>query len=131
MSLNLHKGARPDERFHMQVGRPEIKTHWELGKLFRFISWENIYKPDSKPAFWWSIWIWCFQIYFGNSKCDGTRTGMYWNHQLDNINHNTSIYVMTTTPKEMKAARWSTKAYHFGWKPVRNDETNWRDMGGL
>ncbi len=126
MSLNLHKGARPDERFHLQIGQPTLKTWKQWGRVFRYLSWENVYLPDGSPGYWKSIWFWKLQIYWGNTKCDGTRTGMYWNNQLDNDHADRNKYVMTTTPKEMWAFRWRSR----GMKPI-NSQTAWTDMGGL
>ena len=129
--LNLHKGARPDEKFHLQIGRPQIKNQWVWWKIFRFTTWNNVYTLQdhgTKKGYWWSLWLFNrLQIYWGNTKCDATRTHMYWNHQLDNDAHQVGWYVMTTTPKEMKAVRWRSKGPNKNTHP----EQAYSDMGGI
>lgn len=129
--LNLHLNARPDEKFHLQIGRPQIKNQWTWWKFFRLTTWDNVYTlhhHGTKKGYWWSLWLFnTIQLYWGNTKCDASRTSMYWNHQLNNDAHQTGWYVMTTTPKEMKALRWRKKGPNTNTDP----ETTWKDMGGI
>ena len=119
--LDLHKGARPDERFHLQRGQPTVKRHFDWTWLRR-TSWKDIRLVDGTTAKWISWWFFNhLQIYHGTAKCDGTRSRMYWLGQLGNPPGGTEYYVMTTTPSEMWAFRWRTNS---PGPPV------WDDMGG-
>ena len=122
--LDILLRARPDERFHLQIGQP-ISVVWEWGP-FRRTTWTNIFLPDGTPGAFVSWWFWKLQIYHGTTKCDASRTIWYWNEQLDDGNQlpyaaDPSRYVMTTTPKEMLAVRWRAG----GRQPVE-----WNNMGG-
>ncbi len=104
MTLNLHLGARQDERFHLQPVQPEphvLGWRW----LVRRVSWANVFNPDGSEGKWisWTV-LWFLHFYHGTSKCDATRTFMYRNGQLGDP-HNQTDFVMTTTPKEMLALR--------------------------
>ena len=125
--LDLHKGARPDERFHLQVGEPMVvvTTEW----WGRSVRWYNLILPDGSYGVWQSYWIRLFGYwvhwYQGTCKCDGTRTRMYWDGALDDgiapfYTQSLELYVMTTTPKEMFSVR-------FGGVP---SEPVWDNMGG-
>lgn len=109
--MTLYDNARPDEQFHLQNSRPAIISHvycWP-------IRW-TIWKTDLGR--FTSIWLFNhLQIYYGDSKCDGSRT--YWAWQI----HLTTPeqYVMTTTKKELFAFRWRRHG---------PGETSWDNMGG-
>ncbi len=118
--IDLTKGARPNELFHLQSGQPHVGTHFDWGVLRR-TKWTNIWLETDGPARWTSWWLFNhLQIYYGTAKCDGTRTQMYWSGQLGSKG-SLSKYVMTTTPSEMWAFRWRTNS---PGEPV------WNDMGG-
>lgn len=110
--LDLHKGARSDERFHLQGGAPVArKTRFGFGYV---ITWSNIQQEDGTPGTFRSWWFFGGKIhwYQGNTKCDGTRTRMYWYGQLDDGKEppyvpDPLMYVMTTTPKEKLAVRFN------------------------
>lgn len=127
--LDLHKGARPDERFHLQLGEPVphvSRPWWGLG-LVRLVTWSNLWLPDGQPGRWESWWVIGNAIhwYRGTCKCDGTRTRMYWLGQCDDgkeppYTADPHSYVMTTTEKEM----WSVRFFVDPGEPV------WTNMGG-
>ena len=98
-SLDLTRGARPDERFHMQDGPPDIISGFDWGWLRRTV-WQHA--PGSFTSWWLCRRL---QWYHGTSKCDGTRTRMAWNGELG-VRSAPSQYVMTTTPSELLAFRW-------------------------
>jgi len=124
--LNLHKDARPDERFHLQTGQPvpEIRRTWFFYKI---VEWKNLWLPDGSPGWFCSWWLLGNAIhwYSGNVKCDGTRTLMYWAGQLDDGQDpryvpDSNKYVMTTTKKEKSSVRFF----------VDPGEPLWSNMGG-
>lgn len=123
--LDLHKGARPDERFHLQDG-PPVPTVKRF--LFnKLVTWSNLILPDGSAGKWSSWWLIgnALHWYKGNCKCDGTRTRMYWNGQLDDgqgvpYKPDPNKYVMTTTEKEKFSVRFFTDP----GDPV------WDNMGG-
>ena len=112
--INLHAGARPDERFHLSEGAPTIVSHFDWGWLRRT-------KWDCNPGTFVSWFLFGRgQFYHGDAKCDGTRTVMAWNGQLGDRVPETQ-YVLTTTPSEMHALRWRSN---------RPGPPVWNDMGG-
>ena len=114
--VDLHKGARPDERFHVQQARP-VPCTIQRGP-YRQTSWTNIFLPDGYTGSFVSTWIWKLQWYRGTAKCDGTRTYMLNKGELGEP---TAGYVMTTTPKELHAFRWRSKG---------PGDVRWDNMGG-
>jgi len=100
--LNLHLNARPDERFHLQDGPPEIISSFDWGWLRRTV-WRHA--PGSFTSWWLCRRL---QWYHGTAKCDGTRTRMGWEGQLGDRTM-PNQYVITTTVSEMSAFRWRTK----------------------
>lgn len=123
--LDLLKGARVDERFHLQRGRPvaTVSQSW----FHKTITWSNIFLPDGAPATFVSRWIFgrALHWYRGTAKCDGTRTRMYWAGQMDDGRAtryvaDSDAYVMTTTHKEMASVRFF----------VKPGEPTWDNMGG-
>lgn len=127
--LDLHKGARPDEKFHLQTGKPVAKVKrkwWGLG-LVKIVTWSNLFLPDGQPGKFQSHWLIGNALYWyeGDCKCDGTRTRMYWAGQLDDGQGTPYVpdpnkFVMTTTPKEMYSMRFF----------VDPGEATWDGMGG-
>lgn len=127
--LDLHKGARPDERFHLQFGEPKARVRrpwWGLG-LVKRVTWSNISLRNGTPGRWESWWLFGNAIhwYAGTCKCDGTRTRMYWLGQLDDgqeqpYTPDFQSFVMTTTEKEMRSVRFF----------VDPGEPVWSNMGG-
>lgn len=123
--LNLHLGARPDEHFHLQTGQP-VPHVLDL-KIVKRVSWSNLTLPDGTPGTFVSWWIFGNAIhwYRGTTKCDASRTYMYWNGQLEDglgtpYVPDPSKYVMTTTEKE----RFSVRFFVDPSEPV------WTVMGG-
>lgn len=123
--LNLHKDARPDERFHLQTGPPvpKVVNLWFMKR----VTWKNLVLPDGSPGYFHSWWLIGNAIhwYQGNVKCDGTRTRMYWWGQLDDgiapvYIPDSTQYVMTTTTKEKVSVRFF----------VDPGEPVWDNMGG-
>ena len=131
-TLNLHQGARHDERFHLQYGTPKphgVGVDW----LLRRVWWTGVYLPDVAPdgapllahqrsgrfASWVVLWV--VRWYWGTVKCDGTRTRAYWGGQLGEPVL-AGAFVMTTTPKEMFSFR-------LRWR--RPDRERWDNMGGI
>jgi len=114
MSLDISKGARPDERFHLQTGPPVVASHVDWGWLRR-TRWSCA--PGSFTS-WWLFGH--LQWYHGTAKCDGTRTRMGWNGELGDPTA-PDQYVITTTPSEMHAFRWRSKG---------PGEPIWSNMGG-
>lgn len=123
--LNLHKGAKDYERFHLQTGQPVPRVWSFLG--MKHITWSNLFLPDGAPgrfSSWWLIGN-ALHWYRGNCKCDATRTYMYWAGQLDDgqgeaYTPDPSKYVMTTTEKEKLSVRFF----------VDPGEATWQGMGG-
>lgn len=116
--LDLMKGARPDERFHLQWMQPMPTITKFLG--FRKVEWFGLFLEDGKQGYFISYSIGGFQYYKGNVKCDGGRTFMLQNGQLGGNYSEQHAYVMTTTPKEMLAVR----------KHRVSDLVSWDNMGG-
>mgnify|MGYP001576191185 CR=1 FL=1 len=125
--LDLHKYARSDERFHLQVGKPWCEG-WGLDWLYRSVEWYNIKREDGLRGFFKSyVLFWYIRWYIGNVKCDPTRTTMYWYGQLDDGNPpvytpDSNQYVMTTTPKEKFSLR-------FHGTPLNREV--WTSMGSI
>lgn len=123
--LNLHKGAKEYERFHLQYGPPVPKVWKFLG--MKHVSWSNLCLPDGTAgrfSSWWLIGN-VIHWYRGDMKCDGTRTRMYWAGQLDDgqgtpYTPDPRQYVMCTTEKE----RFSLRGF------VDPGEPTWDNMGG-
>lgn len=123
--LNLHKDARPDERFHLQTGAPvpQVTNLWVMKR----ITWSNIFLEDGTPGTftsWWFIGN-AIHYYKGTVKCDATRTFMYRQGQLDDgvwptYEPQPDQFVMTTTPKE----KFSVRFFVDPGEPV------WTNMGG-
>jgi len=120
--FDLHDGAQPDERFHLQTGRPLIKAHFDVW-LLRRTSWACLTNPDGSEGRFVSWWlVGHLQWYHGTVKCDGTRTRMAWSGQLgEPRTMEQRDYVMTTTPAELWAFRWRLNG---PGEPV------WDNMGG-
>lgn len=126
MALDLHKGARPDERFHLQKGAPvpAVSRSW----LTKTVRWANIFVDDKgTPGTFVSWWILgnALHWYKGNVKCDASRTYAYWAGQLDDgqgqpYTPDPELYVMTTTEKEKLSVRFF----------VDPADPNWTSMGG-
>jgi len=123
--LQLTKGARPDERFHLQTGPPvpKVTNLWFMKR----VTWSNLFLADGTPGVFTSWWIIGNAIhwYKGNVKCDATRTHMYWNGQLDDGVGEAYVpdpkkYVMTTTEKEKFSVRFF----------VDPGTPEWSNMGG-
>lgn len=112
--LDLHgRGARPDERFHLQTGQPVPQVWRSWFGLVRHITWRNLFLADGSPGCFESWWVIGNAVhwYQGNVKCDGTRTRWYWAGELDDgvappYVPDTTQYVMTTTPKEKFSVRF-------------------------
>lgn len=121
--LDLAKGARPDERFHLQMALPIARSCVGWRWLLRRTAWTNIVLPDGRPArFVTWVLCWGLQLYHGTAKCDGSRTFMLRHGQLGGTAHERSGFVMTTTPAELLAFRWR-------WKGLDKEPT-WQNMGG-
>lgn len=125
MALDLHKGARPDERFHLQDGAPVPRVRRFL--FNKVVTWSNLWLPDGTPGKWSSWWLIgnALHWYTGTCKCDATRTFMYWNGQLDDgqgdpYQPDPNKFVMTTTEKELASLRFF----------VDPGEPVWTNMGG-
>jgi len=123
---DLMKGARPDERFHLQTG-PPVPHVWTLFGVFKRVTWSNLFLEDGTPGVFTSWWVIGNAIhwYKGNVKCDATRTFMYWKGQLDDgvaipYAPDPKAYVMTTTSKE----KFSVRFFVDPGEPV------WTNMGG-
>jgi hypothetical protein len=115
--IDLHKGARPDEVFHVQAAQPTFRQ-WSCG-VVRWTVWENIYLADGTPGRFVSRWLFNrLQWYQGTVKCDGTRTAML---NRGDLGEPTPGYVMTTTPTELAAFRWRSNG---------PGEAQWDNMGG-
>lgn len=123
--LDLMKGARPDERFHLQTGQPvpHVTNLW----IVKRVTWSHIFLEDGTPGSFVSWWVIGNAVhwYQGTVKCDATRTHMYWNGQLDDgigavYIPDPNKYVMTTTEKEKFSVRFF----------VDPSEPRWDSMGG-
>jgi hypothetical protein len=121
MELNLQSASREDERFHLQSPEPTPKV-WGWRWLLRRTTWENLVLPDGSAGLFTS-WVLFnrIQFYHGTTKCDGTRTVWYRTGVLGDP-HDTTSFVMTTTPKEMLAFRHISQ----GFQAV----PTWDNMGG-
>lgn len=109
--LQLTKGAKDYEKFHLQVGPPvpHVVKLWVMKR----VTWSHLFLEDGTPGYFTSWWIFGNAIhwYRGTVKCDATRTHMYWNGQLDDgvspvYTPDRTAYVMTTTSKEMLSVRF-------------------------
>lgn len=123
--LDLMKDARPDERFHLQVGAPvpHVTNLW----LIKRVTWSHLFLEDGSSGTFVSWWVLGNAIhwYRGTVKCDGSRTRLYWNGQLDDglpppYRPDPTNYVMTTTSKERVSVRFF----------VDPGEPVWDNMGG-
>lgn len=105
-SLILHAGARPDEAFYLQAEQPTC-TGWGWDWLFRKVTWD--YQFSSYILFWYIRW------YYGQEKCDGSRTKQWnsWGYPG---------YVITTTPKEK---------FSFRLRGTKPDREVWDNAGGI
>jgi hypothetical protein len=110
------KGARTDEKFHVQSPQPTYVQSRFL--LYQKTTWSNLVNPDGSAGSFVSIWVWNLQWYYGTTKCDGTRTYMLNKGELGDP---TTGYVMTTTPKELLAFRWRAQG---------PGSAAWNNMGG-
>jgi len=118
--IDLMIKSRGNEVFHLQYGKPTVKNHFDW-KVIRRTSWENITKANGWSGTWVSWWFFNhLQIYYGSSKCDASRTVMYWDGILGQP-VDKSKYVMTTQPEEMWAFRWRTNGPEV--------EPTWKNMG--
>jgi hypothetical protein len=124
--LQLTKGAKEYERFHLQTGPPVPHVKNIFGIMKR-VTWSNLFLEDGTPGYFTSWWIIGNAIhwYKGTVKCDATRTHMYWNGQLDDGRFPTYLpdlkaYVMTTTSKEKFSVRFF----------VDPGVPEWTNMGG-
>lgn len=123
--LQLSKGAKDYERFHLQVGPPVPRVWSFLG--MKHVTWSNLFLPDGSPGRFSSWWLMgnAFHWYGGNCKVDSTRTFMYWAGQLDDgqsdpYTPDLSKYVVTTTEKEKLSVRFF----------VDPGDPVWTNMGG-
>ena len=121
MALDLHKGARQDERFHLQLGMP-VPTVTHVWGFYKRVTWENLTLPNGMTGTWVSHWLIGNALYWyrGTCKCDGTRTRMYWGGQLDDGTGMPYVpdphqYIMTTTPSEMLSVRFFMKSSAPAW----------------
>lgn len=108
--LNLTLNARPDERFHLQIGRPWCHIEWTWWGLRKCV-WEHVRLADYSPGEWTSYWFLFVKWYRGTAKCDGSRTQDYWQGKFGTPVWEGCV-VMTTTPKEMFSLRvglWNRK----------------------
>ena len=128
--LNLMLGARPDERFHLQGQEPRVKWITRFGP-YRKVEWTSLFEPNGLPGTFTSVTIRlgatdlngkfrCLQSYWGSVKCDATRTAMLHAGQLGGAMAQRASYVMTTTPKEL----WAARLHQADEIPV------WQNMGG-
>lgn len=124
--LDLHKGAKEYEHFHLQSG-PPVPTVTRCWWIYKLVTWSNLWLPDgTRGTFrsWWLIGN-LLHWYAGDCKCDGTRTRAYWDGQLDDARGepyipNPTMYVMTTTGKEKTSVRFL----------VDPGDPTWDGMGG-
>ena len=110
--------VRADERFHYQFAHPFGQVYGFDDWLYRRVEWYNLTLPDETIGRFTSyILLWFFRWYSGTVKCDGSRT-QYCRQKLNDP----TLYVMTTTPKEMFSFR-------IRWRgPFREV---WYNMGGI
>lgn len=122
--LDLMKGAKEYERFHLQDGPPvpHVTNLWFMKR----VTWSNLFLEDGSPGEFISWWIIGNAVhwYKGTAKIDATRTHMYWDGQLDNAVWPTYVpdknkYVVTTTEKEKFSVRFF----------VDPSEPTWESMG--
>ena len=114
--VDLMKGARPDERFHVQSDEPSPQQ--QIWGPIRRTTWDKLMNPDGSVGTFTSWWFYKLQYYAGSTKCDATRTIMMNDGQLGDP---TPGYVMTTTPTELHAFRWRANGPGIA---------EWRNMGG-
>ena len=83
--LDLHKGARQDERFHLQHGEPRCVGDGD-DRRYRSVKWYGLYLEDGSEG-WFNSYVlfWRIRWYIGNVKCDPTRTGYYRKGWLDDL----------------------------------------------
>jgi hypothetical protein len=111
--LDVGKGKRADERFHLQSGPPVPHLWRSWFGIVRHVTWSNLFLEDGSPGQFESWWIIgnALHWYKGTVKIDGTRTRMYWSGQLDDGNGARYIpdankYVATTTEREKFSVRF-------------------------
>lgn len=122
MSLDLHRGARSDERFHLQSVQPTCEG-WGVDWCARRVTWHGLTRPDGAAgAFSSVILLWFLRWYWGTVKVDASRTFATRHGHYGEVPGIESAYVMTTTPKELLSVRLR---WH---KPDREVFTN---MGGI
>ncbi len=66
--------------------------------------------------------LWFFRWYHGSMKIDGTRTLMYWNHQLGESYPDLNWYVVNTWAKELLSLRF---------RFTKPDNERWNNQGGI
>jgi hypothetical protein len=102
----LYSGARADERFRVIVEEPTFEKRGGNDFSYKHIYWSTGFSSY--------IVLWFIRWYYGNYKCDGTRTRV-WNTRYPG-------YVVTPTPKEKFSFR-------IGYK--KPDRERWDNMGGI
>lgn len=125
--LDLYKGAHDFEagHFYLQPGQPQI-AHKITGPFgYRKTVW-TMKRRDGSEGRFTSVWIGKLQWYYGDCKCDGSRTTNYWNGLLDDgqdaiYKPDTDQFVFTDLPKELSAFRWRASG---------PGETAWNNQGG-
>lgn len=114
MTLDIHRGARPDERFHLEYREPV--PHWIGHRRFVRLTWWT----GMDGWFVSVVFFNRFQMYLGTGKVDATRTFAYRMGQLGEPS-NPDWVVVTTTPSEM----WAIRIRSNGVEPV----PVWTNMG--
>lgn len=127
--LDLHAGARSDEKFFISRYQPiPISVQFVLGRVtlwlpYPFISvvfglLGHIGVKIGMLDLFWKLWASSYfrslQIYFG-IKCDGTRTYMLRHGQLGGTSADRKKYVMVLTPKELAAFRIRQVSKEIRW----------------
>lgn len=123
--LDLYKDTKDFEQgyFYTQAGEPTFVKTERFG--YRKTVW-TMKKRDGSVGTFTSVWVWNLQWYYGDCKCDGSRTTNYWDGLLDDGQEPAYVpdkdkFVFTDLPKELAAFRWRSKG---------PGETHWNNMGG-